>query len=229
MGSIRKELVGERFGRLVVQKASHKDKYGKWHWNCFCDCGNITVVSGCSLRNGLTSSCGCWRKDHLSEVSYIHGFGKTNIARIRAGIIQRCYNPSNKAYHNYGGRGITMCDEWKKNPLTFYRWAMANGYEKGQTIERINNDGNYEPENCRWATQKEQCNNTRHNNLITFRGETKTIGDWAKSIGTSHGTIAYRLKEKWTDEEALTSPPGTRRKDKTKRKKNYEQRSQQIH
>lgn len=120
---------------------------------------------------------------------------------------QRCYNPKNRDFKHYGGRGITVCEEWRKDFKVFHDWAMANGYAKGLTLDRIDVNGNYSPENCRWATMLEQSNNLRKNKLLTYQGETKTVAEWARIKGIRRNTLWLRLyKHKWSVEKALTTP-----------------------
>jgi hypothetical protein len=124
---------------------------------------------------------------------------------------RRCFNPKAIGYHNYGGRGITICDEWMTFS-TFYEWSIASGYAEGLTIERIDNDGNYSPDNCKWVTRQEQANNRRTNRPITFNGVTKNLGQWAVGLGISKGALTQRIdKYHWSIEDALTIPPGGKR------------------
>ena len=118
----------------------------------------------------------------------------------------RCYNPHNGFYHRYGGRGITVCDEWKNNFSAFRKWAMCNGYSDGLTLDRIDFDGNYEPSNCRWATSKEQANNKCTNHYVMFNGEKKTLKQWSESTGLSYPTLLGRIKRGWSIEKMLTTP-----------------------
>lgn len=121
-------------------------------------------------------------------------------------MIERCYNPHSERYESYGGRGITVCAEWKSDFSSFRDWALANGYDKRLTLDRIDNNGNYEPTNCKWSTQKEQCNNRRSNRLLTYKGETKTMTQWAESIGMNVGTFKYRLRLGWSVKDAIETP-----------------------
>jgi hypothetical protein len=117
----------------------------------------------------------------------------------------RCHNPNHRVFSNYGGRGINVCPEWE-NYAIFHKWAITNGYNKNLTIDRINNDGNYEPENCRWATMKEQQNNRRDNHLVSWDGQTKTLAQWAEERGLAPVTLATRLRRGWPVDRALTKP-----------------------
>lgn len=155
-----KDLTGQRFGRRTVIGRAGSDRRGCATWLCLCDCGNESVVTGAELRKNRSGSCGCMRKERLT----IHGKKKTRLYKVWEGIKTRCYNPSHKAYERYGGRGITVCDEWLHDFQVFFNWAVANGYDehapRGQcTIDRIDNDRGYSPDNCRWVDAKTQNNN----------------------------------------------------------------------
>ena len=156
-----KDMVGQKFGRLFVIKAvAERTKCGEVKYLCKCDCGNEKIIVGTSIRNGSTKSCGCILSEETAKRAKTHGQSKTRLYRIWHGMLDRCNNHNRHEYMYYGGRGITVCDEWMEFE-PFYKWAMSHGYAYDLTIDRINNDGNYEPNNCRWVTMKEQAKNKR--------------------------------------------------------------------
>lgn len=193
------DLSGSKFGKLTAIKVAYKNKNGESVWECVCDCGNVVNVVCSNLKNGHSTSCGCYKK----ICSITHNETKTRLHRIWAGIKARCYNTNIAQYKNWGGRGITVCEEWKDSYETFRDWALANGYQENLTIDRINNDKGYSPDNCRWATQKQQSNNKRNNTLITFNNETHTISEWAEIIGVKSRTIQRRLVKNMPIEKIL--------------------------
>lgn len=209
------DLEGQTFGRLTVVKQgdyyiSPKGAKVK-RWVCECECGNTVQVNTTQLRNGNTKSCGCYQKEIATQNHMVHGMYKKRIYNIYTSMIQRCENSNNVDYHNYGGRGIQVCDEWKNNFEAFYDWAMLHGYSSGLTIDRIDVNGNYEPLNCQWVTYKEQGNNRRNNHLITYNGETHTMAEWADITGINYSILACRiLNHKWSVERALTQEVKTR-------------------
>lgn len=140
-------------------------------------------------------------------MNYKHGKRHTRIYNIWRSMRQRCYNPNTNRYKNYGAKGVIVCDEWRNSFEAFYEWAMQSGYKEGLTIDRKDTNGNYEPTNCRWATQKSQQNNRENNHLLTHNGETHTIAEWSEKTGIKKGTICARLKSGWSVVETLTTQP----------------------
>lgn len=204
--AIKKDLTGERYGKLTVIALVGIDNSGHTSWECQCDCGNTKIVRGSHLKSGNTRSCGCEAINQLIQRSTKHGMEHTRLYRIWQGMMIRCYNPESNRYDRYGGRGITVCDEWKNDIKVFIEWAMKSGYQDNLTIERKDNDGSYSPENCRWVTMKEQMNHTSRSRYITVMGVTKTASQWADETGVNSSTILERIKRGWKPEEAVMKP-----------------------
>lgn len=200
-------LTGERFGKLTAIELVGKTKYGVALWRCKCDCGNEIVVQAGNLKNGHTKSCGCYRVEFCKQNFTKHGLEHTRLYGIWCDMKARCYDTAHKSHQRYGGRGITVCDEWKDDVQAFYSWAVANGYCDGLTIDRVDNEGDYCPENCRWATVKDQANNRRTNINITYKGETKNMKQWAIDVGIPYSVVWQRMQKLgWSAERALTEP-----------------------
>jgi hypothetical protein len=181
------DLTGQVFGDLTVVKTAGYDNQGKIMWSCVCSCGNTCVVRRGALRVGHTTSCGCKVKKRLTT----HGKTGHPLYRIWCHIKGRCDNPTDAAYMNYGGRGITYEDRWK----TFEGfWEDMHGtWQKGLEIDRIDNNGNYCKENCRWATRKQQANNKRNNHVITYNGISAGLVEWSELRGIAYNTLYARL------------------------------------
>lgn len=187
------EIVGKKFGRLFVLKETEKrSKNGEIYYLCKCDCGNTKEINGTSLRKNRTLSCGCYNKEIINKAKK-RIYKNKRLYELISSIKQRCYNKNNKAYKNYGGRGIKVCDEWKNDNNKFVEWALNSGYKKGLWIDRINNNGNYEPDNCRWITPKEQQNNKRTNHFLTYDGITHTIKEWSEIKNINYATLMRRV------------------------------------
>lgn len=199
-----KDLTNLKFNRLTVLQRD-KNKWNRVMWKCRCDCGNIILVNSYALKSGSAKSCGCYKSEILGNTMRKHKLSNTRIYNIWKGMRKRCNNPNSSNYYLYGGRGIKVCKEWNKF-LPFYSWSMQNGYAENLSIDRINNNGNYEPSNCRWVDRKQQNNNTRQNVFITYNGKTLTLSQWAKIYNINRQTLKYRLSKHWSVEKALTTP-----------------------
>jgi hypothetical protein len=191
------KLEGQVFGRLTVVSRTDNNG-GHAAWLCLCSCGVETVVTGWCLVSGHTQSCGCLHRERIT----VHGKNKSSEYRAWEGMIQRCTNPKNKRYSDYGGRGITVCPEWFSFE-NFYR-DMGDRPSKDHSIDRIDNNGNYCKENCKWSTRKEQGNNRRSNRSIEFNGEVRTLIQWSEFLGIAYHTLRRRLREGWSIERAFT-------------------------
>lgn len=190
------DLRGKRFGRLLVIGVDDRGTK-KTYWYCQCDCGNVKSIRSDALIGGMTHSCGCMKheQDKINLTKHHnHKMSGTRIYSIWQGMKSRCFNVHNPHYYNYGGRGITVCEEWKNDFNSFYEWAMANGYSDELTIDRIDNDGIYEPGNCRWATAKGQSNNRSSNIKITIGNSTRTLTEWCEIFNLNFNCIAERYK-----------------------------------
>lgn len=204
------DLTGQRFGRLTVISFAGWTTDRRAKWLCRCDCGKWHIVRGSHLRSGNVQSCGCYRKEVLvsclrQRIEDADGHSKTRLYVIWQGMRMRCYNPSNGQYKRYGGRGIGICTDWN-NWDNFYKWAIENGYSDDLTIDRIDVDGDYSPENCRWVDYTVQANNTTRNVRYTFDGENHTISEWVRLKGISQSALRSRLRSGWPVERALTEP-----------------------
>lgn len=198
-----KNLTGKRFGRLTVIGVDDRGTK-KTYWNCLCDCGNIKSVRSDSLQNGAIKSCGCLKKeqdkknlinDEMRKVERFGGkFGHIRIHSIWSSMKGRCYNTNDARYSDYGGRGITVCDEWRNDFFAFYSWAMENGYSDDMTIDRIDNDRGYSPENCRWVDNRTQARNRRTNINITIGNATKTLTEWCEIFELPYSQIHARYE-----------------------------------
>lgn len=207
------DLTGQKFGRLtVIRRAEdHIQPNGKHatKWLCKCDCGNYTTVLANSLKSGDTTSCGCFMKERASAANKKHELIHTRLYNIWKGMKTRCYNSNDKHYTYYGARGIIICDEWKDDFKNFYDWSMVNGYDENakrgeSTIDRIDVNKEYSPENCRWVDIKTQNRNRRDNKLITINGQTHCLSEWCEILNLNYATVKSRLNQShWSIERAL--------------------------
>lgn len=218
MGKTAKDLTGQKYGKLtVIKRVPPHGNSKSVYWLCYCDCGNKDVeVRGSCLTSGHTVSCGCYISERLIKVNTKHGGFGTRLYNIWQGMKKRCYKEDDKDYENYGGRGILICDEWKDDFSCFQEWAITSGYQENLTIDRINNNGNYEPHNCRWTTVKEQSNNKRNNHLITIANRTQTLSQWLDELGIPKNKYLWRINNGWSELEALEYIPRNKNR-KTKK------------
>ena len=203
------DLNGQTFGRLKVIRKAGVNKRRETIWECLCSCGKTTTAKTYQLRSGSKRSCGCLSVEKSRERRTVHGEWGTRLHQLWKGMKARCYNPNHASYKNYGGRGIKVCSEWKDNFISFKEFMLSIGYDQElptgvQTIERIDVNGNYEPSNCTLATKKEQNTNKRNNHKATYKGETKTIAEFAEKYGQDVENILNRINNYgYSIEEAI--------------------------
>lgn len=203
------DLTGQRFGRLTVVKRvddcvrSNGKKRVQWLCKCSCKEGNEVIVCGDHLKNGHTKSCGCYQKEMAKLHSTTHGFSNSRLESIFFGMKNRCYNKNSPRYKDYGMKGIRICNRWLSNREEFFLWALDNGYNDTLSIDRVDNDGDYCPENCRWVTSKTQANNTSRNRYVTYNGKTMTISQWSDEVNIPYRVLLYRITAGWDMEDAF--------------------------
>lgn len=203
-----KNMIGLKYNRLQAVELSHfEDNFGAI-WKFKCDCGNFITTKGAYVRSGDTKSCGCLHLEVQSKrirCNQTHGLSGHRLYNLHGMMLTRCSNIKNKDYHRYGGRGITVCDEWK-DIKTFIEWANSSGYSPGLTIERKNYNGNYCPENCTWIPNCMQGKNTSTQHIITFNGKSMDRADWSRETGIPQSTLFNREKAGWSIKRMLTTP-----------------------
>lgn len=205
------DLTGCIFGRLAVIAYAGTTASGQSRWLCRCHEGNESVIAGHHLKSGKISSCGCLRDELARDRQLRHGMSKTKTHRAWLRMIERCENPSNIEYPRYGGRGIRVCDRWR-NSFEAFLADVGERPSPRHSLDRYpNNDGNYDPANCRWATPTEQARNRRSNRLLTCFGHTATIAEWAEISGINAQTITWRLGHEWPAETAVSTPSRIKR------------------
>ena len=192
--SVREDLTGVRFGRLVAIELDDQ-AIGRSRWVCQCDCGSRKSYVTSNLKRGTTRSCGCLQRELLAKRSSSHGgyANKDPLYNVWHGIRKRCNCPTSHNYKDYGGRGIKCVDEWN-DFATFRDWAVSSGYQNGLSIDRIDVDGDYSPENCRWATNTQQQNNKRNNRRMYYNGEVHTVKEWAGILEIKYQTLYANAK-----------------------------------
>lgn len=193
-----KDITGHKFNRLTVVSRAENSKNGKAMWLCKCDCGNTLIVWGSNLRNGHTKSCGCLQKEKTTNRNLVHGKACTNIHSTWKSMTQRCCNPNATSFKYYGARGISVCEEWKRDFQAFYDYVsqLPHFGEEGYSIDRINNNGNYEPGNVKWSTRKEQSSNRRSCKYVYYEGEILTVAELSEKIGVSAKTLYSKIHRK---------------------------------
>lgn len=199
--------IGKTFNRFTVI-ASGGSINGESAWVCRCQCGTEGVYIAYNVKRGLSRSCGCLRREVVAVTSRRHGNCRIPEFHIWYGMLRRCYNKNYDGYHDYGGRGIKVCDRWRTSFDNFFS-DMGKRPSSKHTIERKNSNGPYSPENCCWATRAEQNRNTSRTVRLTYNGETKTMSEWARQLGMHRCTLGCRISSGWTTEEALTTPAGS--------------------
>lgn len=198
------------FGRWKVIERAGANKHRNATWLCECSCENHTrkIIAGGSLLSGSSMSCGCLKE----EAHYKHGLSGTRLYWIWYGMKDRVVNENNNAYNYYGGRGIKLCEQWF-DYINFYNWAINNGYQENLTIERKDTNGDYCPENCKWATMKEQSLNKRNTHLLEFNGKIQSVKEWSEELNIPYDVLISRInKHSWSTEKALTTPVKRRNK-----------------
>ena len=201
-------LIGQRFGKLLVVELTGIHDHKERHWRCVCDCGNEYIAKSSGLVHGQTVQC---RQCSYKQISQTNNRGLSEPKRLHGiyvNMMTRCYNSNYELFHRYGGRGIAVCDDWRKGGFAAFRaWALSNGYSDDLTIERIDNDKGYSPDNCRWATRTEQANNRHTNRLLSLNGETDTMANWSRRLNIPYHAIQTRIDRcGWSEEEALSTP-----------------------
>ena len=203
------DLTGRKFGRLTAIRREGTSKDGKALWMCRCECGSITIVKSSLLTSGHTRSCGCLQRETACAINKsfktTHHSTKTRLYGKWRGMKHRCSETNTEKRKYYADRGITVCDEWRDSFEAFRDWALANGYRDDLTIDRIDNDGNYCPENCRWVTTAEQNMNRSCTRIITHNAQTHTLGEWSKITGIAYDKLRKRISYGWSVERALTT------------------------
>lgn len=203
-----KNLSGTRFGRWTVLSEAEPDMHNGRRlrrWLCKCDCGTVRSVKEQSLKSGVSQSCGCYHSDIMHDVgrcNITHGMTDTRLYRIYKHMLNRCYNKNDIRFDKYGARGISVCKEWQTFEA-FAEWALENGYHDDLTIDRIDVNGDYTPDNCKWSTNYEQAINKTSTHYVEFRGEKKSIAEWARELNMPYKRLHKRIQNGWPPERAF--------------------------
>ena len=201
----RLDISNQRFGRLTAINYSYT-KNGRAYWNCKCDCGNYKDISTKDLRRGTIRSCGCLRVEISRSRMTTHGATYSRLYNIWTSMKQRCETSKQKKFvRDYQNRGIKICKEWHDFSV-FQKWALENGYKENLSIDRIDNNKGYFPENCRWVDNLIQANNKRNNHWLTYNNKTQTIAQWARELGMNYNTLDQRIRMGWSVEKAFNKP-----------------------
>ncbi len=212
MGAFR-DITGQKFGRYTARRYVGMNKRGRAIWEVECECGTVSTALSNSLLTGHTTSCSCLRYERTRAANTKHGFAKRGCKTpeyiIRRGMIDRCENPNNRRWAEYGGRGITICDRWRTDFAAFLLDVGARPSSK-HSIDRIDVDGNYEPGNVRWATAKEQARNKTNNRMVQVGAECVSMAEACERSGIKYGTAMMRLRRGWSNEDAALTPVGQR-------------------
>jgi hypothetical protein len=205
------DITGQRFGRLTaIVQIEDSTRTGHCRWLYLCDCGRHVICGKGKVAQGQTKSCGCLRRElsqsRNREQKTTHGLSGKKLYNVYYSMWRRCYDERHDNYHNYGARGIKVCQEWLDDKSLFFQWALENGYIPGLHLDRIDNYKGYGPGNCRWLTPTDSCNNKRDNHRLTHHGETLTIAQWARRTGINHRALRARIRKGWPTDKALTTP-----------------------
>ena len=202
------DYIGKTFHYLTVISYEGSVKYGKRNFYsvlCRCKCGTQRLFPLTKIKTGASKSCGCYAAI-VNSARAKHGLTNHLLYGVWCSMIRRCTKVKDKNYESYGGRGISVCIEWKTDFKTFYNWCIENGYEKGLELDRRENDGDYEPGNCRFVTRTINVRNTRANRIITYNGQTMCVSEWAEHLGIKKTTLKDRILSNWSVERAFTTP-----------------------
>lgn len=202
------DLRGQRFGRLVaIQNTGRKTKSGNFIWICQCDCGKQTEANTGALKTGQKISCGCYKVDRMSQLNKTHGGRNERLYLVWMDMRRRCNDKKDIQFSNYGARGISVCKEWE-DYANFRKWAEESGYNQDAkvgkcTLDRIDTNKGYSPDNCRWVDMKVQNNNRRNNLLLTYNGKTQTAAQWERELGLYKGSVSRHIRLGWSIERTL--------------------------